>query len=138
MLKVYKVHNYVSIDGAHWREVVQIRLADDCWIASYGVPAYKYILFDKSFNEVREYLNNNNLDGIRNDYTFWRHNPIINVRYFDTWDDVKYRHFDHMFYKREFEEWTNVSFEWLAKYLPADQFIQYLKERGITTCPMNF
>ena len=136
MLKVYKVYNYVSIDGSDWRKVVQCRLADDCWIVSDGEPAYKYILFDKSFNEVREHLNNNNLDGIRNDYTFWRHNPIINVRYSDVWEDVKYRHFDEMFYKREYTEWTNISFEWLSKHLTADQFIQYIKERGITTCPI--
>jgi hypothetical protein len=43
-----------------------------------------------------------------------------------------------MSYKIEYEEWKEVTLEWIIKNLPADQTIQYLKERGITTCPMNF
>lgn len=138
MLKVYKVYNYISIDGSDWRKVVESWWADDCWIVSDEKPIFKYILFDKSFNEVCEYLNNNNLDGIRKDYTFWKNKPVITVRYSDVFDDVEYRYFDEMFYKKEYTEWTDVSFEWLAKHLPADQFIQYLKERGMSVCPMNF
>ncbi len=134
MLKVYNVYDYVSIDGAKWRTV-----------GSYG--RYKVadeelentlVLDNASFDETREYLSQHLLDGVWNDSTWFRNKPIIAVSYQDAWNSVEYRHFKTMSYKREYREDKNVSFKWLAEHLSADRFIQYLKERGITTCPMNF
>lgn len=34
--------------------------------------------------------------------------------------------------KREF-----VTFDWLYKHIDADTLIQYLKDRGMTACPLN-
>jgi hypothetical protein len=55
-----------------------------------------------------------------------------------TYNDVEYKHFKSISYMQTYEERKDVSLEWIIKHLPADQAIQYLKERGITTCPMNF
>jgi hypothetical protein len=133
MLKVYNVCDYVSIDGTKWRTV-----------GGYGYTVTdeevenKLILDSVSFDEARKYLSENLLDGVWNDSTFFRHKPTIVVKYQDAWDSVEYRHFNTISYKREFKEDKNVTFEWMTGHLSADQLIQYLKERGITTCPMNF
>ena len=91
-----------------------------------------------SFDETREYFNNHKLDGVWNDTIFWGKKPTICVRYCDAWDDVVYKHFNTISYKQEYVEWTDVSLEWIIKNLHADTAVQYLKERGITACPMNF
>jgi hypothetical protein len=130
MLKIYLVTNYVSIDGADWREV--------------GYGGYQAAdqkpgdieVHNLSFDKVREYLETNRLDGVRNDATLFRKRPIISVRYTGAWDAVGYRHFDTLSYKREFKEWTDVTLEWIMKNLSADECIQYLKERGMTACPI--
>lgn len=138
MLKVYKVHNYVSIDGDDWREVVWSWFIPTKCKTSSELLETEYRLHNASFNEAREYLQSNELDGIDNSSTYWRKKPIVWVRYDDARDIVNYRYFNTISYKTEYKEWTDVSLEWIIKSLPADQTIQYLKERGITTCPMNF
>ena len=133
MLKVYYVCKYVSIDGAEWRKV-----GHDGYRVVDGEVEDELVLDNVSFDEARKYLSENILAYVWNDSTCFRHKPTIVVHYSDAWDPVEYKHFNTLSYKREFVENKNVSFEWLTKYLTADQFIQYLKERGITTCPMNF
>lgn len=133
MLKVYHIHDYVSIDGADWREVGGY--GDK---AINGDPETEIRLDNASFDEAREYLSQNYLSGVWNDTAFLRNQPTIRVSYNDAWDSVEYRNFDTISYKREFEEWTKVSLKWIIENLPAEQTIQYLKERGIATCPMNF
>ena len=132
MLKVYDVRDYISIDGAKWRvcgggyKITDEECAD-------------LLVLDKaSFAEVREFLSHGELHGAWNDSTLIRHKPVIRIQYEGAFDLVTYRHFDTMSYRIEYTERKDVSFEWLTKHLTADQFIQYLKERGITTCPMNF
>ena len=134
MLKVYHVYDYVSVDGAKWRTVGRY--------GGYKVTDEEVdttlVLDNVSFEEAREFLSHTLLDGVWNGSTFFRHKPTIAVSYQDAWDWVEYRHFDRISYKREYKEYQGVSFKWLMDHLTADQFIQYLKERGITACPMNF
>jgi hypothetical protein len=130
MLKIYNIINYVSIDGAKWREVGSDTIASEEELET------KLMMENLSFNEAREYLSNNHLDGIKNDNTFFRKRPTIKVNYYDAWDPVEYRYFNTISYKTTVKEWTNVTLEWIIKWLPADQCIQYLKERGITACPI--
>lgn len=138
MFKIYKVKNYVSVDGADWRRVVFSWFISTEYKTSNKSLKTQHILCDVSFNEAREYLQNNSLDGVFNDSTFWKNKPIVSVRYYDADDIVNYRHFNTISYKREYEEWKDVTLEWIIKNLSAEETIQYLKERGITTCPMNF
>ena len=133
MLKIYTVVSYVSIDGAKWRSVGQV--GHYCTHEDRDV---KLILDKSSFDEVREYNKSHFLDGVWNISTFWRNKPAIAIKYRDAWDDVVYKSFDTMSYKNVYTEDKNVTLEWLMKHLTADQTIQYLKERGITACPMNF
>ena len=133
MLKIYTVVSYVSVDGAKWRSVGQV--GHCCTDEDRDV---KLILDKSSFDEVREYNNSNFLDGVWNTSTFWRNKPALAVKYRDAWDDVIYTKFNTMSYKNVYTENKNVTLGWMMEHLSADQTIQYLKERGITTCPMNF
>ena len=141
MLKIYKVHNYVSIDGADWREVLWSGCLTSIERKVSDEPLEtQHILCNASFYEAYDYIHDNRLDGVYNSSDCWCRmiHPVIKVRYRDACDDVTYRRFISMSYKIEYEEWKEVTLEWIMKNLPADQTIQYLKERGITTCPMNF
>ena len=133
MLKVYRVYDCVSIDSAEWREIGDrgYRITDED-------ISDVIILDNASFAQTREYLRNKICIGMHNSETFFRHKPLIDIHYSDAWDYVSYRHFDTLSYKRVYVEWTTASMQWLMEHATADQFIQYLKERGITTCPMNF
>ena len=132
MLKIYDVRDCVSIDGAKWRVCGGgYKVSDE--------ECENLLVLDKaSFAEVCDFLNHGNLHGVWNDRTWPRHKPVVRIQYEGAFDLVTYRYFDTMSYKIEYTERNDVSFEWLTKHLTADQFIQYLKERGITTCPMNF
>lgn len=139
MLKIYKVRNYVSIDGADWRKVVLSWFIPTKYKTSSKPLETEHILCNMSFADTREYLRNNELDGIFNIHSFWTDAPKkIGIRYYDADDIVYYKHFNTISYKIEYEEWTDVSLNWIMENLSADECIQYLKERGITTCPMNF
>jgi hypothetical protein len=131
MLKIYDVIDYVSIDGADWRRVggYGYRVTDN-------EIENTLILNGLSFDEVREYLSQNALCGVWNDSTFFLGKPTIRISYNDVWSDVEYRKFNKMSYKSEFKERRNVSLEWIIGHLSADQCIQYLKERGMTACPI--
>ena len=138
MLKIYKVRNYVSVDGADWRQVIQSWLSDiKCKVSNEDLDM-KYMACRLSFDEAREYLNSHKLDGVWNNTTFWRKRPTICVRYCDAFDDVVYKHFDTISYKQEYEECKDISLQWIIENFPADQTIQYIKERGITAFPINF
>lgn len=132
MLKIYDVIDYISIDGADWRIV-----------GGYGYKATDkeventLVLNDLSFDEAREYLSQNTLRGVCNGSTFFLGKPTIRISYNDAWDDVEYRKFNKMSYKREFKEWEDVSLKWIIENLSADKCIQYLKERGMTACPIT-
>lgn len=132
MLKVYSIKDYVSIDGADWREVGGWghRVADDTKVPD------SINIGQMSFDETYEYLSKNSLCGVYRDSTFFRYKPTIRVNYNDAWDDVAYQRFNTFAYKRTFVEMENVTLEWIMKNLSADECIQYLKDRGMTACPI--
>ena len=131
MLKVYHIYDYVSIDGAEWREVGGYgeKVID-------GEPKSELRLDKASFNKAYEYLTQHHLSGVYNDVTLFRKKPLIQVSYTDTLDWITYRHFDTISYKREYKEWKDVPLKWLMEHASAEQTIQYLKERGMTACPI--
>ena len=104
MLKIYKVHNYVSIDGADWREVVwSWYMPIEKKVSSEPIKT-EYFLNNASFEEAYAYLQNSPLDGLGPSTTYWREKPRIWVRYDDAWDTVSYKHFNTISYKREYKE----------------------------------
>lgn len=132
MLKVYNVYDYISIDGEKWRQVGRggYRITD-------AELQHRILLDNASFDETREYLKNKVSDAMFNDKTFFRGRPLIKINYSDCWEYVTYRQFDTLSYKRVYKEWEHVTMKWLMEHASSNEVIQYLKERGITTCPMN-
>ena len=130
MLKVYYVRSYVSIDGGDW-ELIDYgghSIRDD-------KPTEKIIFENYTLEQCHEYLKENTLGGIWPSYTFFRKKPMI---YIEEWfyEAKRYTSFDTISYKHVYEEWESVSLDWIMKHLSAEQCIQYLKEHGITTCPI--
>ena len=132
MLKVYNYYTYVSVDGADWRRI------DGGHIIREEEPKELLILDNATFDETYDYLSNHIVWNMWRDCTLFRKKPVIEVGYSDALDSVKYKHFKTLSYKKVYREWKDVPLSWLMEHASADQFIQYLKERGITTCPMNF
>ena len=130
MLKLYSITDYVSIDGSDWREV---GWGSHC-TSDKKLP--DTIVDHWSFDELLEYLDEKYLSGVRCDETLFGHKPIIYVNYTDALDSVGYRRFGTLSYKRTFKEWNDVTLEWIMKNLSAEEAIQYLKDRGMTTCPI--
>lgn len=130
MLKFYKAMSYVSVDGADWREVYCKYIALD------KESENQLVLNNLDFVETLDYLSRNRLHGLRSNMTTFTKRCVIQVDYLDAWDIVTYKSFNRLSYKIEYEELTDISLEFIVKYLPADQTIQYLKERGITACPI--
>ena len=137
MLKVYRVKYYVAIDGGEWREVED----------KYDYP---YVLRDDqeaksqelvpimTFYEFYEYIQKKPLWGVNYGKNILG-KPYIRIMYDWSWDSwERYYKFKVISYRRVFEECTKMTLSEIFKHFPADQCIQYLKERGITTCPMNF
>ena len=133
MLKVYNYYAYVSIDGADWRRIDHAHTITD------DEPLDMLIWDNISFDVVRELLNHHPVIGMHNSHTLFRKKPTIEICFEDAWlSPVEYKHFKTLSYKIEFKEWKDVPLQWMIEHSPADKVIQYLKERGITTCPMNF
>jgi hypothetical protein len=133
MLKVYKIIDSVSVDGANWRTVggYGYKIIDES-----EKDTTTFSLENMSFDQAYEYLLHNDLCGVWTDKTLFLHRPVIEVRYNDAWDLVPYNKFKQMSYKRELKEWNYVTLEWIMRNASAEQCIQYLKERGMTACPI--
>lgn len=131
MLKIYNAYSYVSIDGAEWRKVGSdgYRVSDE--------ELDEVLLFENlSFNKAYKYLCEKNLDGVWLDETLFRHKPIIRIGYSDVWEPVSYKAFNTLSYKLKYKEKSYVTLDWIMRHLSADQCIQYMKERGMTACPI--
>lgn len=130
MLKVYTVNSYISINGEEWQPV-----GTDGYTIG-GDDLTEKIFFENfTFNQCYEYLKEKRLDGIWPSKTFFRKKPMF---YIGEWfyDSHHYTSFDTISYKDVYEEWKDVSLNWIMKHASADQCIQYLKERGMTACPI--
>ena len=130
MLKVYTVSSYVSIDGEDWQHI-----GYDGYTVSGDNLAEKLLFENFTLEQCYEYSQGKKLDGIWLSKTFFRKKPML---YIGEWfyEAKRYTSFSTISYKYVYEEWDSVSLEWIMKHLSADQCIQYLKERGITTCPI--
>lgn len=130
MLKVYTVKSYVSINGEEWQHV-----GIDGHATSADDPTEKIFFEDFTFNQCYEYVKRKGLDGIWRSETFFRKRPML---YIGKWfyEAKSYTYFDTISYKYVYDEWKDVSLEWIMKHLSANQCIQYLKERGMTACPI--
>jgi len=71
---------------------------------------------------------------IKTDTTLFRNRPYVEIEY--SWSDVdRYYNFNSITIERHYEPY-DITLNELFKEYSADECIQYLKERGMTTCPI--
>ena len=130
MFKIYSMTHYVSIDGKEWTEV-----GFDGGYCMCEEEKSETVKFENlSFDECYKLIQAHNFYGLRADHTLFRGCPQINVNY---WPDTTwYTRFKTISYKTTYKEANYLSVLDIMKIFPAEQCIQYLKERGMTTCPM--
>ena len=132
MLKVYTRKYYVSINNKEWEQVWWERdMMKD------NPPSESIVVDQMSFNEFYNLLQNDSMNHIQAGKTLFRKRPKITIEY--DYDRIKrYTHFDIISCKVTYEEIKNPTLYSIMRCFPAELVIQYLKERGITACPMNF
>ena len=127
MLKPCKVKTYVTIDNNPKRRLwsVQYKLTDRELPNSFECAT--------TFSQI---LNNpNGIPNITIGRTLFRNRPYIKILY-DWFDEETYYGFDKFRIERREEPWEDATLQNIYECAPADKFIQYLKERGITACPI--
>jgi hypothetical protein len=132
MLKIYTQKYWVSINNKEWEQV---------WLERYMMkdnPPSEVITADQlSFDEFYELLQYDSMDHVWAGKTLFRKRSKITIEY--DYDRIKrYTNFDTISCKVTYEEIKNPTLYSIMRCFPAEQTIQYLKERGITTCPMIF
>lgn len=130
MLKVYTLKSYVSINGEDWQRV-------DCssYIMTDNNPTEKVMLNNATFDECYKYVSQHPLDGIYLSSTFFKNKPIIYINDRHLYEH-RYDHFDTISYKYVYKEWKDVPLNYIMEHFSADKCIQYLKERGMSACPI--
>ena len=129
ILKPYKVHTYISVNGGPKTKV---------WSVGYGLTEDELPSTVEASYTFQEALTEEPpTPDITTGTTWFRKRPYVKIEYSWCTADTYYN-FDHITIERRKELWANATLKDVHDYTPADQFIQDLKERGITTCPMNF
>ena len=126
MLNAYKVRTYISIDNKPKKDTHRI---------GYGLTEDelpRVVTTSWSFQDCFE--NKVPTPVVKTDTTIFRHRPYVEVEY--AWDDVdRYYNFDPITVERHYEPY-DVTLNELFEDYSADECIQYLKERGMNTCPI--
>ena len=129
MLKVYNIHSYVSINGAEW-----VKVGQSGYTMTDTSPTEHIILENVGFSECYNYLKEHILEGIYIDNTIFN-KPQMCIHY-DIFDNRYYKKFNNISYKKVYSERKDVSLVYIMEHFPAEKCIQYLKERGVNTCPI--
>ena len=129
MLKPYKVHTYISVNGGPKNKV---------WSVGYGLTEDELPnVVEVSYTFQEALTKKLPTPHVITGTTLFLKRPYVKIEY--SWcNEDEYYNFDHITIERRKEPWTEATLQDVHDYSTADQFIQYLKERGITTCPMNF
>ena len=126
MLQAYKVRTYIAVDDQPKKEIWRI----GCGLTEDELP--KVVTTTFSFQDCFD--KKLPTPAITTHKTFFRKRPYVRIEY--DWEDVKYYYdFDSITIERHYEP-DDITLNELFKKYSADQCIQYLKERGITTCPI--
>lgn len=136
MLKIYDVQSMFQLNNqGEWKS---------CGYDGYTckddneVQQERIVFNNFSWNQVRDFLKTNHLDGFYNDTTYFRKRPFISISY--SWEISRLELFedsvDTISYKHVYTERKDVTLDWIVKHCSADKAITYLKQRGINTCPI--
>lgn len=126
MLKAYKVKTYIAINDKPKRKIREIGyglIEDELPRVITTLWSFQDC-FDKKLPTI----------GIQSGTTLFRKRPYVEIVY--SWDDIdRYYNFDTVTIERHYEPY-DITLDELFKEYSADECIQYLKDRGITACPI--
>ena len=139
MLKVYKTTYYYQIDNSG--EWIKVGSSGEVIEERENLPYEEIIIDSWSWEDVMDYLNVKSLSGLYSGRTTFRGIPYFSCNnldsYYGPYEEFRKNSFKTFTYKRVYTENKDASLEHIMKEFPAEKCIQYLKERGITTCPIN-
>ena len=133
MLKAYRVNSYYKVDDEDWE------------ICGCG----KTVLMQEFKNNINvdlvfdgadwDTIYDCDYDGIYSSVTWLRNRPYIMTHCWHRYDGRRFYKdsFKKFSYAKVYREDTDCSIDWLVKNMPAELVIQYMKERGMTICPMQ-
>ena len=126
MLKAYKVKTYIAVNGKPKEEIFRY----DYGLTEEELPRVVTTLW--SFKDCFE--NRVPTSAVKSDTTFFLKRPYVEIEY--SWSNIdRYYSFDSITIERHYEPY-DITLNELFEDYPADKCIQYLKERGMTACPI--
>ena len=126
MLKAYKSTTYIAVDDKPKREVFQ---------KGYGLTEGELPDVTTTICSFQDCFNTQfPTMAIYTDTTLFRKRPYVEIEYSWDWHD-RYYNFDSITIEIHYEPY-DITLNELFEDFSADQCIQYLKERGITACPI--
>lgn len=127
MLNPYKVYTYISVNGGPKTQV---------WSVGYGLTEDELpSTVELSYTFSEALTKKLPTPDVTTGTTSFLKRPYVKIQYSWCHED-KYYNFDTITIERRKEPWVEATLKDVHDHSPADQFIQYLKERGITTCPI--
>lgn len=136
MLKVYSVKYYVSIDGGEWRKLYY-GLEQHYELRNEDEPTQQYLIKEMNFDKCYDFLHTHSIPGLSHNVNVWKI-PYIRVMYnYDDEETYTQRRLQTISVKRVYTECSYMTLIDIFRRFPADQCVRYLKERGITTGPMD-
>lgn len=127
MLKPYKVYTYISVNGGSKTQISSV---------GYGLTEEELpSTFEKSYTFQEALTKKLPTPYVTTGKTSLFKRPYVKIEYSWCHED-QYYNFDTITIERRKEPWANATLKDIHDYSSADQFIQYLKERGMTTCPI--
>jgi hypothetical protein len=130
MLKSYKYKLQISLNGADWCTIdhgnTELREEHEL---------EKIFIENHTFLEAHEWMLHHWHNHWSAGYTLFKKRPKIKIQY-GYYTTETYTKFDTISIRAVYEE-RQITMRDL-QYEDVEAVIQYLKERGITTCPMNF
>ena len=136
MLKIYNKHHYISINNGPWE---QLSGQTTHMLEENGTHPECIIYNNISFQECVNFLKRKTIPSMFLSSTSFLHKDIICVHYaYDEWFSTEYMNFDTISYKVTYTENSKYTLSHIINTFPAEQTIQYIKERGIASlaCPL--
>ena len=128
MLKPYEVSTYISVNDGQKTQVSQFGLG----LTDRELPCV--ITSHYSFQEALTQLLPT--PAITTGTTSFLKRPYVKIQYSWCEEDTWYN-FDHITVEHHYEPWKHATLNDIMEVADAEDFIQYLKERGMNTCPLN-
>lgn len=133
MTKVYQTLLYYKINDGEWQRVQGS--GGHAIMPERDSDATMHFE-NLSFKEVCAFLEECPLPGINCGRTFFRKRPYIEICHWDNHERYFEKDISSISYKTVYYE-DHCTLKWLMSHASTDVFIRYMKERGITVCPMQ-